>query len=217
MSGGCHHRFRTQVLTLPKSTRTQNTELVPNSSYHGSLEIKSVIVKRGIITGTVHTISIPVHVCVWVLEHVGLPSSMVKAADAPCHALPTTVAWTIIALWLLHERQNVSGAALTTCHQVCIKGNSCPSLGARRYLRLFPLTDWSKIRLCHASPLEGALWLLMFNRPYRKYQCASADCWMRCIVGLIWINLDTSWTTMHLIPSFTRAPRYLRKGLYRYR
>ena len=35
--------------------------------------------------------------------------------------------------------------------------------------------------------------------------------------GALWdrykSNLDTSWTTMLLIPSFTRAPQYLRKGL----
>ena len=30
--------------------------------------------------------------------------------------------------------------------------------------------------------------LCFSNRPYRKYKCASADCWMRCIVGYIWIK-----------------------------
>ena len=46
---------------------------------------------------------------------------------------------------------------------------------------LGPMGD---LRLLGGSKHEGT----EVHRPYRKYQCTRADCWMRCIVGYIWIK-----------------------------
>ena len=56
--------------------------------------------------------------------------------------------------------------------------------------------------------------IAMVHRPYRKYQCASADCWMRCIVGYIWIKFG--YQLDHNAPNsklYARAPVFAKRSI----
>ena len=93
-----HYQHQKIIICLQQSDTKNNTPI--------SLEIKLVMVSRSVVTGTVHTSSIPVQVCE-------------SVADGSCRGATYDRCMndnhTVIVAW---TTECVSGAAITTCHQV---------------------------------------------------------------------------------------------------